>query len=124
VVKFNETNHYGRLSGRNIEDMLPILVILMDNLTKETRKTLPYGKQSHAYYALALPLDDGFSRLAFRMYSNEYKIFCNHFDIHGGGMDKIPASRMNCNKVANWTNTSQLLMQNIDIERQEKWLIC
>jgi cysteinyl-tRNA synthetase len=22
VVKFNETNHYGRLSGRNIEDML------------------------------------------------------------------------------------------------------
>jgi hypothetical protein len=26
--------------------------------------------------------------------------------------------------VANWTNTSQLLMQNIDIERQEKWLIC
>jgi cysteinyl-tRNA synthetase len=22
VVKFNKTNHYGRLSGRNIEDML------------------------------------------------------------------------------------------------------
>jgi cysteinyl-tRNA synthetase len=33
----------------------------MDNLTKETRKTLPYGKsRATAYYALALPLDDGF----------------------------------------------------------------
>jgi cysteinyl-tRNA synthetase len=54
VVKFNETNHYGRLSGRNIEDMLANTVILMDNLTKETRKTLPYGKsRATAYYALA-----------------------------------------------------------------------
>jgi hypothetical protein len=50
-------------------------------------------KAEPQHYALALPLSDGF-RLAFRMYSNEYKIFSNHFDIHGGGMDLIPASRM------------------------------
>jgi hypothetical protein len=46
----------------------------MDNLTKETRKTLPYGKsRATAYYALASPWSDGF-RLAFRMYSNEQNI--------------------------------------------------
>jgi cysteinyl-tRNA synthetase len=91
VVKFNETNHYGRLSGRNIEDMLANTRDLDGQSEKETRKTLPYGKSRATAYALALPLDDGF-RLAFRMYSNEYKIFGNHFDIHGGGMDlKFPS---------------------------------
>jgi cysteinyl-tRNA synthetase len=33
VVKFNETKHYGRLSGRNIEDM-PIPAILTDKLKR------------------------------------------------------------------------------------------
>jgi cysteinyl-tRNA synthetase len=40
VVKFNETKHYGRLSGRNIEDMLANTPILTDKLTKETLKIL------------------------------------------------------------------------------------
>jgi cysteinyl-tRNA synthetase len=44
VVKFNETKHYGRLSGRNIEDMLANTAILTDKLTKETLKILRFGK--------------------------------------------------------------------------------
>jgi cysteinyl-tRNA synthetase len=56
VVKFNETNHYGRLSGRNIEDMLPILVILMDNLTKETQDFALWKKQSHSILCAGPPL--------------------------------------------------------------------
>jgi cysteinyl-tRNA synthetase len=86
VVKFNETNHYGRLSGRNIEDMLANTVILMDNLTKETRKTLPYGKsRATAYYALALP-DDGFPGWHLECTAMSTKYLGNHFDIHGGGI--------------------------------------
>jgi cysteinyl-tRNA synthetase len=86
VVKFNETNH-GRLSGRNIEDMLANTVILMDNLTKETRKTLPYGKSSKHSICAGPPLRRRFPRLAFRMYAMSTKYLGNHFDIHGGGMD-------------------------------------
>jgi cysteinyl-tRNA synthetase len=45
VVKFNETKHYGRLSGRNIEDM-PIPAILTDKL-KETSRFCTLEKQNH-----------------------------------------------------------------------------
>jgi cysteinyl-tRNA synthetase len=44
VVKFNETKHYGRLSGRNIED-LPIP--MTDKLTKEILKILRFGKKQN-----------------------------------------------------------------------------
>jgi cysteinyl-tRNA synthetase len=43
-------------------------------------------KAEPAYYAWPHPRRR-FPRLAFRMYSNEYKYLGNHFDIHGGGMD-------------------------------------
>jgi cysteinyl-tRNA synthetase len=56
VVKFNETKHYGRLSGRNIEDMLAIPAILTDKLTKETLKILRFGKnRTTTHNALAFP---------------------------------------------------------------------
>jgi cysteinyl-tRNA synthetase len=57
VVKFNKTNHYGRLrSGRNIEYAL-IHVILMDNLIKRNPQDfLPYGKSG------TLTLYDGLRR--------------------------------------------------------------
>jgi cysteinyl-tRNA synthetase len=59
----------------------------MDNLTKETRKTLPYGKsRATAYYALALP-DDGFPGWHLECTAMSTKYLGNHFDIHGGGMD-------------------------------------
>jgi hypothetical protein len=65
--------------------MLPIL-ILMDNLTKETRKTLPYGKSRASILCVALP-DDGFPGWHLECTAMSTKYLGNHFDIHGGGMD-------------------------------------
>jgi cysteinyl-tRNA synthetase len=48
VVKFNKTNHYGRLSGRNIEDMLAnTRVILMGNRIREILRILHFGKKQN-----------------------------------------------------------------------------
>jgi cysteinyl-tRNA synthetase len=88
VVKFNKTNHYGRLSGRNIEDMLACTEILTVKVTKEIHKISHFGKKPkrnilcdglHRWI-------DGFSgwHLECTAMSTKYLTI---FDIHGGGMD-------------------------------------
>jgi cysteinyl-tRNA synthetase len=78
-----ETNHYGRLSGRNIEDMLAMLT---DKLTKSTR-FCTLEKAEPTYYALAFPWSEGFPGWHLECTAMSTKYLGNHFDIHGGGMD-------------------------------------
>jgi cysteinyl-tRNA synthetase len=47
VVKFNETNHYGRLSGRNIEDMLANTRDLDGQSDKKNTQVLLCGKKQN-----------------------------------------------------------------------------
>jgi cysteinyl-tRNA synthetase len=93
VVKFNETHHYGELSGRNIEDMLA-----------NTRDTDGQGdKRNHQDFALwkkaepehvmrwPSPWSNGFPGWHLECTAMSTKYLGDHFDIHGGGMDlKFP----------------------------------
>lgn len=55
VVKFNETNHYGKLSGRNIEDMIANTRDLdgVSDKKKPTGFCLVEESRTTTYHALA-----------------------------------------------------------------------
>jgi cysteinyl-tRNA synthetase len=89
VVKFNETNHYGRLSGRNIEDMLANTRDLDGQSDKRNPQDFALWKK--AIMRWPSPWSDGFPGWHLECTAMSTKYLGNHFDIHGGGMDlKFP----------------------------------
>jgi cysteinyl-tRNA synthetase len=90
VVKFNETKHYGRLSGRNIEDMLANTRDLDGQTDKKNQDFALWKKQNHNTN-VGLPMGEGFPGWHLECTAMSTKYLGNHFDIHGGGMDlKFP----------------------------------
>ena len=93
VVKFNETNHYGRLSGRNIEDMLANTRDLDGQSDKRNPQDFALWKKAEAQHIMRWPSpwSDGFPGWHLECTAMSTKYLGNHFDIHGGGMDlKFP----------------------------------
>jgi cysteinyl-tRNA synthetase len=93
VVKFNETNHYGRLSGRNIEDMLTNTRDLDGQSDKRNPQDFALWKKAEAQHIMRWPSpwSDGFPGWHLECTAMSTKYLGNHFDIHGGGMDlKFP----------------------------------
>jgi cysteinyl-tRNA synthetase len=93
VVKFNETNHYGRLSGRNIEDMLANTRDLDGQSDKRNHQDFALWKKAEPQHIMRWPSpwSDGFPGWHLECTAMSTKYLGNHFDIHGGGMDlKFP----------------------------------
>jgi cysteinyl-tRNA synthetase len=93
VVKFNETNHYGRLSGRNIEDMLVNTRDLDGQSDKRNPQDFALWKKAEPQHIMRWPSpwSDGFPGWHLECTAMSTKYLGNHFDIHGGGMDlKFP----------------------------------
>ena len=93
VVKFNETNHYGRLSGRNIEDMLANTRDLDGQSDKRNPQDFALWKKAEPLHIMRWPSpwSDGFPGWHLECTAMSTKYLGNHFDIHGGGMDlKFP----------------------------------
>jgi cysteinyl-tRNA synthetase len=93
VVKFNETNHYGRLSGRNIEDMLANTRDLDGQTDKRNPQDFALWKKAEPQHIMRWPSpwSDGFPGWHLECTAMSTKYLGNHFDIHGGGMDlKFP----------------------------------
>ena len=93
VVKFNETNHYGRLSGRNIEDMLANTRDLDGQSDKRNPQDFALWKKTEPQHIMRWPSpwSDGFPGWHLECTAMSTKYLGNHFDIHGGGMDlKFP----------------------------------
>ncbi|WP_035674303.1 cysteine--tRNA ligase [Flavobacterium sp. 83] len=93
VVKFNETNHYGRLSGRNIEDMLANTRDLDGQSDKRNPQDFALWKKAEPQHIMRWPSpwSDGFPGWHLECTAMSTKYLGNHFDIHGGGMDlKFP----------------------------------
>lgn len=93
VVKFNETNHYGRLSGRNIEDMLSNTRDLDGQSDKRNPQDFALWKKAEPQHIMRWPSpwSDGFPGWHLECTAMSTKYLGNHFDIHGGGMDlKFP----------------------------------
>lgn len=93
VVKFNETNHYGKLSGRNIEDMLANTRDLDGQSDKRNPQDFALWKKAEPQHIMRWPSpwSDGFPGWHLECTAMSTKYLGNHFDIHGGGMDlKFP----------------------------------
>jgi len=93
VVKFNEKNPYGILSGRNIEDMLANTRDLDGQSDKKNPPDFALWKKAEPEHIMRWPSPwgEGFPGWHLECTAMSTKYLGNHFDIHGGGMDlKFP----------------------------------
>jgi cysteinyl-tRNA synthetase len=93
VVKYNQTNNYGILSGRNIEDMLANTRDLDGQSDKKNPQDFALWKKAEPQHIMRWPSpwSDGFPGWHLECTAMSTKYLGDHFDIHGGGMDlKFP----------------------------------
>jgi len=93
VRKFNETHNYGKLSGRNIEDMITNTRELDGQSDKRNPQDFALWKRAEPEHIMRWPSpwSDGFPGWHLECTAMSTKYLGNHFDIHGGGMDlKFP----------------------------------
>ncbi|HEY0047196.1 MAG TPA: cysteine--tRNA ligase [Flavobacterium sp.] len=108
VVKFNEKHHYGKLSGRNIEDMLHNSRDLDGQSDKRNPQDFALWKKAEPQHIMRWPSpwSDGFPGWHLECTAMSTKYLGNHFDIHGGGMDlKFPHHE--CEIAQNEASTGQ-----------------
>ncbi|WP_340075046.1 cysteine--tRNA ligase [Leptobacterium sp. I13] len=93
VLKFNESNHYGKLSGRNIEDMIHNTRTLDGQDDKKNPQDFALWKKAEPQHIMRWPSpwSDGFPGWHLECTAMSTKYLGEQFDIHGGGMDlKFP----------------------------------
>lgn len=93
VVKFNETHNYGKLSGRNLDDMLANSRELAGQDEKRNPADFALWKKAEPQHIMRWPSPwgDGFPGWHLECTSMSTKYLGTQFDIHGGGMDlKFP----------------------------------
>jgi len=93
VVKFNQSHHYGKLSGRNLDNMLSNSRELSGQDEKRNPADFALWKKAEPEHIMRWPSPwgDGFPGWHLECTAMSTKYLGNHFDIHGGGMDlKFP----------------------------------
>lgn len=89
VEKYNQTHHYGKLSGRNIDDMLETTRNLDGQ--SEKRRTVDFAlwKKASPEHIMRwkAPWSEGFPGWHMECSAMGTKYLGEQFDIHGGGMD-------------------------------------
>ncbi len=93
VVKFNETHDYGKLSGRNIEDMIANTRDLDGQSDKKNAQDFALWKKAEPEHIMRWPSPwgTGFPGWHLECTAMSTKYLGETFDIHGGGMDlKFP----------------------------------
>ncbi len=93
VLKFNETHHYGKLSGRNLEDMIAHTRELDGQSDKKNPQDFALWKKAEPQHIMRWPSpwSDGFPGWHLECTAMSTKYLGEQFDIHGGGMDlKFP----------------------------------
>ncbi|PHK28598.1 cysteine--tRNA ligase [Nostoc linckia z16] len=93
VVKFNKDHNYGKLSGRNIEDMIANTRDTSGQDEKRNPQDFALWKKAEPQHIMRWPSPwgDGFPGWHLECTAMSTKYLGNHFDIHGGGMDlKFP----------------------------------
>ena len=129
VVKFNETHNYGKLSGRNIEDMLTNTRDLDGQSDKKNGQDFALWKKAEPEHIMRWPSPwgIGFPGWHLECTAMSTKYFGETFDIHGGGMDlKVPhhecevAQGKACNghtPVNYWMHTNMLTMNGLRMSK-------
>ncbi|MGB0366833.1 MAG: cysteine--tRNA ligase [Flavobacteriaceae bacterium] len=93
VLKFNEDNHYGKLSGRKIEDLIHNTRSLDGQSDKRNPQDFALWKKAEPQHIMRWPSPwgDGFPGWHLECTAMSTKYLGKQFDIHGGGMDlKFP----------------------------------
>jgi len=93
VLKYNKSNNYGKLSGRNIEDVIHNTRALDGQSDKKNPQDFALWKKAEPQHIMRWPSpwSDGFPGWHLECTAMSTKYLGNHFDIHGGGMDlKFP----------------------------------
>ena len=93
VKKFNETNEYGKLSGRKLEDMIANTRELTAQDEKKSPQDFALWKKAEPQHIMRWPSPwgDGFPGWHLECTAMSTKYLGETFDIHGGGMDlKFP----------------------------------
>ncbi|MBW1298632.1 cysteine--tRNA ligase [Aquimarina litoralis] len=93
VKKFNETKEYGKLSGRNLEDMIANTRELNAQSDKKNPQDFALWKNAEPKHIMRWPSPwgDGFPGWHLECTVMSTKYLGEKFDIHGGGMDlKFP----------------------------------
>lgn len=122
VIKFNEEHHYGKLSGRNLEDMIANTRELAAQSEKENPQDFALWKKAEPQHIMRWPSpwSDGFPGWHLECTAMSTKYLGSQFDIHGGGMDlKFPhheceiAQAEACNHISPvnyWMHTNMLTL--------------
>lgn len=108
VVKFNKDHNYGKLSGRNIEDMIANTRDTSGQDEKRNPQDFALWKKAEPQHIMRWPSPwgDGFPGWHLECTAMSTKYLGNHFDIHGGGMDlKFPHHE--CEIAQNEASTGQ-----------------
>lgn len=93
VVRFSETNDYGKLSGRKLEDMIANTRELTAQDDKKSPQDFALWKKAEPQHIMRWPSPwgDGFPGWHLECTAMSTKYLGETFDIHGGGMDlKFP----------------------------------
>ena len=91
VVKYNKDYHYGKLSGRNLDDVLNTTRDLDGQNEKRNPADFALWKKAQPEHIMRWPSPwgDGFPGWHAECTAMGRKYLGEHFDIHGGGMDLI-----------------------------------
>ncbi|MGC6479849.1 MAG: cysteine--tRNA ligase [Flavobacteriaceae bacterium] len=93
VLKFNEREKYGKLSGRKIEDLIHNTRSLDGQSDKENPQDFALWKKAEPQHIMRWPSPwgDGFPGWHLECTAMSTKYLGEQFDVHGGGMDlKFP----------------------------------
>lgn len=122
VMKFNESHHYGKLSGRNLEDMIANSRELEGQSDKKNPQDFALWKKAEPQHIMRWPSpwSDGFPGWHLECTAMSTKYLGEQFDIHGGGMDlkfphhecEIAQSEAYCNQnpVNYWMHANMLTL--------------
>ncbi len=91
VVKYNRDHHYGKLSGRNIEELLNTTRELDGQSEKHNSFDFALWKKAAPEHIMRWPSpwSDGFPGWHLECSTMSTKYLGEEFDIHGGGMDLL-----------------------------------
>ena len=124
VVAYNKNNHYGILSGRNLEDAIHNTRALDGQSDKKNPQDFALWKKADERHIMRWPSpwSDGFPGWHLECSVMSTKYLGEQFDIHGGGMDlKFPhheceiAQSKTCSSkdpVNYWMHTNMLLLNS------------
>lgn len=91
VAKYNKDHHYGKLSGRNLDDVLNTTRELDGQDEKHNPADFALWKCAQPEHIMRWPSpwSNGFPGWHCECTAMGRKYLGNHFDIHGGGMDLV-----------------------------------